>query len=61
MIGTALIWVEFYVDQKSEKLATLPETNPQYLVNGESDQKMVTNKKDADFNCLSEIAIKFNT
>ena len=34
--------------------------NPQYLVNGESNQKSVTNKKDADFNFLSEYAIKFH-
>ena len=27
--------------------------NSQYLVNGESDQKSVTNKKDAEFNFLS--------
>ena len=34
--------------------------NSQYLVNGESDKKSVTNKKDAEFNFLSGVYIKFN-
>ena len=29
--------------------------NSQYLANGESDQKSVTNKKDAHFNSLYEV------
>ena len=34
--------------------------NSLYLVNGESDQKNVTNKKDAKLNFLSGVYIKFN-
>ena len=29
--------------------------NPQYLINDESDQKSVTNKKDATFHFISEV------
>ena len=32
----------------------------QYLVNGESDQKSVTNKNDVNFNFFLEYHIKFN-
>ena len=34
--------------------------NSLYLVNGESDQKSVTNKRDAKLNFLSGVYIKFN-
>ena len=42
--------IKFYYNSKkvSRKLK-----KPQYLENGESDQKSVTNKKDAEFNLLS--------
>ena len=30
--------------------------NPQYLINDESDKKIVTNKKDATFNFLSGVS-----
>ena len=34
--------------------------NPQYLINDESDQKSVTNKKDATFHLLRKCVIRFN-
>ena len=41
------------------KMAAIFRINSQYLVNGESDPKSVTNKKAANFNFLSRVSYQF--